>query len=54
MLDSAKAHSRLHWKPRLALDEALALTADWYARYMAGSRDLRDFSEKQIRQYSAA
>jgi CDP-glucose 4,6-dehydratase len=51
MLDSAKAHARLGWKPRLALDDALRLTADWYARYMAGG-DLRAESEAQIRHYT--
>ena len=52
MLDSAKAHARLAWKPRLALDDALALTADWYARYMGGGADLRAESEAQIRHYA--
>ena len=53
MLDSAKAHARLAWKPRLALDDAVRLTADWYAQYMAGGADLRAESESQVRYYSS-
>jgi CDP-glucose 4,6-dehydratase len=52
MLDSTKAHTRLRWKPRLALDDALRLTADWYALHMAGGGNLRGESEAQIRHYA--
>jgi CDP-glucose 4,6-dehydratase len=54
MLDSSKARARLHWRPRLALAAAVELTVEWYDRFIAGEHSMRDFSEKQIRQYSAA
>ena len=34
MLDITKAQTRLGWQPRLSTAEAIALTADWYKRYM--------------------
>lgn len=33
MLDITKAVKRLGWKPRMNIDQSLALTADWYKRY---------------------
>ena len=33
MLDITKAKTRLGWKPRLNLQQCLALVADWYKRY---------------------
>jgi len=54
MLDSSKARARLQWRPRLALAVALELTVKWYDRFIAGEHSMRDFSEKQIRQYAAA
>ena len=51
MLDSTKAMQRLGWKPRLALDDALRLSAEWYGRFMAGGAGLRETSEGQIRYY---
>ena len=33
MLDITKAKTRLGWKPRLNMQECLALVADWYKRY---------------------
>ncbi len=37
LLDIGKVSDRLDWKPRLSLDECLALTADWYRRYRTES-----------------
>lgn len=36
-LDSTKARVELGWAPRLSLDEALRLTADWYRAYHEGA-----------------
>jgi CDP-glucose 4,6-dehydratase len=36
-LDITKAQSRLGWKPRLTIPQAIALTADWYRRYKDGN-----------------
>ena len=33
MLDITKAKTRLGWKPRLNMQECIALVADWYKRY---------------------
>ena len=33
MLDVSKARFKLGWKPRLNLDQTVALTVDWYKRY---------------------
>jgi len=52
MLDSTKARQRLGWKPRLALDDALRLTADWYGRFMDGKGGLREETEAQVRYHS--
>lgn len=51
-LDSTKARLRLGWHPRLALDEALALTADWY-RAHADGRDMHAVTLAQIAAYQA-
>lgn len=50
MLDCAKARARLGWDPKLSLDAALALSADWY-RCWLGKGDLRAISKEQINQY---
>lgn len=49
-LDSAKAHARLEWWPRMTLEEALVLTTEWYAAYSEGE-DLGEFTRDQIRRY---
>jgi CDP-glucose 4,6-dehydratase len=51
-LNAGKARKALGWCPRLALDDALALTVDWYRAFGAG-RDMREFSCAQINAYVA-
>ena len=51
-LDSTKAKTLLGWCPRLTLDEALTMTADWYKADVSGSHDMSGFSERQIRYYA--
>ncbi len=36
-LDTSKARARLGWRPRISLDEAVAMTAQWYRAYYAGA-----------------
>lgn len=49
-LDCSKAAARLAWRPRLALDEALAWTVEWYRRYHLGD-DVRELMTQQIADY---
>jgi CDP-glucose 4,6-dehydratase len=49
-LDSSKARSKLGWRQRLALHEALAWTVDWYKRQHAGE-DARALAYEQIDRY---
>lgn len=52
-LDSSKAKQRLHWRPRWALEQALAHTIDWHLAWRRGA-DMQDFSLQQIAAYEAA
>lgn len=51
MLDCSKAASRLGWRPRISLGEALALTVDWYRARLRGEA-MRAFTLEQIGQYA--
>ena len=50
-LDCSKAKSRLGWKPKLSLDEALRWTVDWYKAEASGA-DMREFTIQQIVAYN--
>lgn len=52
-LDSAKARSRLSWRPRWRLDAALAHTLAWHLAWQDGA-DMAAVSTAQIRDYAAA
>lgn len=49
-LDCSKARARLSWRPRLALDQALVGTVEWY-RAWSERADMRKFSDGQIERY---
>lgn len=51
-LDTSKALDRLRWQPRIGLDQALTLTADWYRAHNTGS-DVRQLTQKQIAGFMA-
>ncbi len=51
-LSSSLAHSALDWRPRLAVGESLAWTADWYRAHSAGE-DMRKYSQAQIATYQS-
>jgi CDP-glucose 4,6-dehydratase len=51
-LSSALAGNALQWRPRLRIEETLALTADWYQAYTAGENMVK-FSEAQISGYQS-
>ena len=50
-LDSSKARALLEWRPRLALADALRLTADWYMAHYKGAA-MRQFTLDQIAAYA--
>jgi len=52
-LDSGKAKRRLNWRPRWALEQALAHTVDWHLAWRKGA-DMRAFSLQQIAAYETA
>jgi CDP-glucose 4,6-dehydratase len=51
-LDCSKAHAMLGWAPRLALDEALKWTVEWYKAFQRGA-DMRALTESQIDRYQS-
>ena len=52
-LDTTKAATRLDWRPRLGLDEALALTVSWHRRHAADPADARQVTLEQIAAFEA-
>jgi CDP-glucose 4,6-dehydratase len=52
-LDCAHAQTLLGWRPRIALDRALAMTVDWQ-QAAAGGDDMRAFSLAQIEACAAS
>ncbi len=50
-LDWEKAEKRLGWSPKMALDETIRLTADWYQAYRADPTTAAELTEKQIDEY---
>lgn len=51
-LSSGLAENSLGWRPRLALAESLAWTADWYRAHAAGE-NMTKYSEAQIARYQS-
>ncbi|MCT7376941.1 CDP-glucose 4,6-dehydratase [Chelativorans salis] len=51
-LDSTKSRVELGWKPLLRLDEAVAMTIDWYRAYCREPHRMRAFSDQQISEYA--
>lgn len=47
-VDSTKARVRLGWRPRLSLEGALGLTAEWYRAYLADSGEASALVRRQI------
>ncbi|MDQ3324035.1 MAG: CDP-glucose 4,6-dehydratase, partial [Acidobacteriota bacterium] len=50
-LDSAKAKNKLHWFPKLSLNEAIEMTVDWYKNFKE-NKDLIELTQKQIEAYT--
>ena len=49
-LDCSKARVSLGWRPKLALEDALAWTAEWYRAHLSKA-DMRQFTLDQIDRY---
>ena len=52
-LDSAKARSRLGWRPRWNIQKALDMTSEWHSRWRSGA-EMREVTQAQVRQYQEA
>jgi CDP-glucose 4,6-dehydratase len=53
-LDSTKARTLLHWRPRLSLREAIELTMEWYLAAQKRNDPLRDLTLRQVRSFAGA
>ena len=51
-LDISKARQRLRWQPVLAVDDAVSMTASWYAEYLKGG-NLSAATIAQIEQFQS-
>lgn len=51
-LDSTKARTRLSWRPKLEIEDALDWIVKWHRAHMAHA-DMRDFTLRQIKHYQA-
>lgn len=52
-LDCTKAIKKLAWQPHLELDQALAMTVDWYQAF-AAKQNLKEFTLEQIKNFESA
>jgi len=50
-LNSGKARSLLHWKPALNLQQALALTVEWYREFARNPKTAERVTREQISRY---
>ena len=53
-LDIAKALSRLSWRPRLGVHEALVWTARWYKEYYQKPQNARAATQDQICSFASS
>jgi CDP-glucose 4,6-dehydratase len=51
MLDNSLAKEKLNWKPTLNTVEAINLTFQWYLEYINDTKNLKNITEKQIKQF---
>lgn len=49
-LDSSKAKTLLGWQPKLAIEDSIKLTAEWYRAFFDGQSMVK-LTEQQIKQY---
>jgi len=51
MLDASKAKKRLRWKPEFGIDHCLDWTFSWYERFYEKKEVMKDYTDKQIRNF---
>ena len=51
-LNCDKANIFLNWKPSLNYDDLIKFTGEWYYNYYNSSRDMNEFTSKQIIEYT--
>ena len=51
VLDCAKASDRLGWRPVLSLDDALAMTVEWFRGYCADPAAVPEMVQQQLQRY---
>jgi len=52
-LDASRARSRLGWRPRLGIDQAIDFTATWYRAWLDDPSSARKMLDLQIRHYES-
>ncbi len=50
-LDCSKANSKLHWKPKLNVEETISTTLYWYKNFFTNPELSRDLTFQQIQDY---
>ena len=50
LLNSAKARSKLNWKPLLEFEDTVSITAKWYKQYYKNT-DMAEVSKRLIKEY---
>lgn len=51
-LDISKAKNKLNWHPRLSDQQTFEFTIQWYQEYVNNSQGIKEFTEKQIVEFS--
>ncbi|MCW3110828.1 MAG: rfbG [Segetibacter sp.] len=50
-LDISKAIAELDWKPKFKAKKAVEMTVAWYKEFYTNREDIREFTEKQVRDF---
>lgn len=53
LLDSTKARDVLGWTPKLSIEDAVALTVDWYREHRGDPAGVRSATERQLAHYES-
>lgn len=53
-LNNEKMKTTFGWFPRMGIDKAVEMTAEWYSAYLTGDVNLIEFTNNQIKRYIGA